>query len=31
MPASKFYKFFSQSLNSIHQYRKNALLDMTVA
>ncbi|HGY4714613.1 MULTISPECIES: IS4 family transposase [Klebsiella] len=25
------HKFFSQSLNSIHQYRKNALLDMTVA
>lgn len=32
MPASQVcHKFFSQSLNSIHQYRKNALLDMTVA
>ncbi|MEI7265082.1 IS4 family transposase, partial [Pectobacterium carotovorum] len=32
MPASQVcHKFFSQSLNSLHQYRKNALLDMTVA
>ncbi|WP_414848925.1 IS4 family transposase, partial [Kosakonia quasisacchari] len=32
MPASQVcHKFFSQSLNSIHQYRKNALPDMTVA
>lgn len=32
MPVSQVcHKFFSQSLNSIHQYRKKALLDMTVA
>ncbi|MCA6938618.1 IS4 family transposase, partial [Pectobacterium versatile] len=32
MPASQVcHKFFSQPLNSLHQYRKNALLDMTVA
>lgn len=32
MPAAQVcHKFFSQSLNSLHLYRKKALLDMTVA
>lgn len=32
MPASQVcHKFFNQSLNSLHQYRKNALRNMTVA